>query len=440
MTRDDDPAITADMTRPDSDPLAPADPGLAPRVPAADAATGASGLHVKASPDPDPAPAPSAGSVPGLDVPAGLNGVAVAATEVGDVRGAEGFFHYREHDATTLARTRTFEEVWHLFVYGHLPDEDERAAFRAKVTDRRFVPDALDPVVAAVGALDAPPLARLSSVVSAGRNELGLAPLLDLDGKRRRSQGLTLAAFVPSAVAALHRTSKGLTPVAPDPSLGHVASYLHEATGELPHPAHVRALEQYLIATIDHGFNASTFTARVVASTGADLADVVAGALGSLAGPLHGGAPGRALDALDAIGTPERAADFVRSEVAAGRRIMGFGHAVYRNVDPRSTLMREVALGLGGELVERAVAVEAAILDALAELKPDRALPSNVEYYAGVVMASVGLPREMFTPTFAVSRTVGWCAHALEQAATRKLIRPAARYVGPAPTVATPAT
>jgi citrate synthase len=121
----------------------------------------------------------------------------------------------------------------------------------------------------------------------------------------------------------------------------------------------------------------------------------------------------------------------VRSEIAAGRRIMGFGHAVYRAPDPRSTLLREVALGLGGELVERAVEVEAAILETLAELKPDRPLPSNVEYYAGVVMATLGLPREMFTPTFAVSRIVGWCAHAVEQAAVGKIIRPASLYVGP---------
>ncbi|MFP5489840.1 MAG: citrate/2-methylcitrate synthase, partial [Acidimicrobiia bacterium] len=200
-----------------------------------------------------------------------------------------------------------------------------------------------------------------------------------------------------------------------------------------PSEKHVRALEQYLVLTIDHGFNASTFTGRVVASTGADLVDVICAALGALAGPLHGGAPSRALDALDAIGTPDRAADWVRGEVAAGRRIMGFGHAVYRAPDPRSSLLRTVAEQLGGPLVERAIAIEAEILTTLAELKPDRPLPSNVEFYAGVIMEAVGLPRPMFTPTFAVSRTVGWVTHALEQAAAGKLIRPTARYVGPEP-------
>lgn len=208
----------------------------------------------------------------------------------------------------------------------------------------------------------------------------------------------------------------------------------------MPDAAHARALEQYLMLTIDHGFNASTFTGRVVASTGADLADVVCAAIGALAGPLHGGAPSRALDALDAIGEPERAAGFVRAEMSAGRRIMGFGHAVYRAPDPRSGLLREVALSLGGELVERAVAIETEILAALAELKPDRPLPSNVEFYSGVIMETVGLPRSMFTSTFAVSRTVGWVTHAVEQAASAKLIRPAARYVGPEPERSRPLT
>jgi citrate synthase len=367
-----------------------------------------------------------------LDVPAGLNGVAVAATALGDVRGEEGFFHYRQYDATGLARTRSFEDVWFLFTAGRLPDPAELAAFRAEVARLRRVPPALRPVIDAVAATPASPLARLRTVLSASTGALGLRPLIDLDQETRARQAHSIAAVTPAVLAALHRAGSGLDPIEPDPSLGHVAAYLYESTGERPGPEAIRALEQYLILTIDHGFNASTFTARVVASTGADLADVVLAAAGALSRPLHGGAPSRALNVLDAIGMPDRTADYVRSEIAAGRRIMGFGHPVYRAPDPRSTLLREVALGLGGELVDRAVEVEAAILATLAELKPDRPLPSNVEYYAGVVMATLGLPREMFTPTFAVSRVVGWTAHAVEQAAAGKVIRPGSRYVGPA--------
>lgn len=368
-----------------------------------------------------------------IDVPAGLNGVAVAETAIGTVLGDEGFYHYRDHDAVELARAASFEDAWYLLDRGRLPDTAERDAFRTELAARRRLPGGIVPLIGEVAALPGTPLARLRTVLSAVAGPLGLEPLLDLDAADRREQALDVAAIVPAILGALHRSGVGLAAVVPDPDLGHAAAYLHQVTGRVPDPVQTRALEQYLILTIDHGFNASTFTGRVVASTGADVVDVVCAAVGALAGPLHGGAPSRALDALDAIGTPDRAADWVRGEVAAGRRIMGFGHAVYRAPDPRSALLREVAEALGGELVERAIAIETEILTTLAELKPDRPLPSNVEFYAGVIMETVGLPREMFTPTFAVSRTVGWVTHALEQAATGKLIRPAARYVGPAP-------
>jgi citrate synthase len=368
-----------------------------------------------------------------IDVPAGLHNVAVTDTVIGDVRGDEGFYHYRQYDATDLARAVTFEDVWYLFERGSLPTDDERERFRADVAAQRVVPTELYELTDVVARIDDAPLSKLRTVLSASAGPTQARPMLDVGPAQRVTDARRLAAMVPAILARLHRRATGAAAVEPDLSLGHAAAYLHEVTGEIPTPEHARALEQYLILTIDHGFNASTFTGRVVASTGASIVDVVSAAIGALAGPLHGGAPSRALDALDAIGTPDRAADWVRGEVNAGRRIMGFGHAVYRAPDPRSSLLRDVARELGGELVERAMAIEAEILATLAELKPDRPLPSNVEFYAGVIMASVGLPREMFTPTFAVSRTIGWCAHALEQAEAAKLIRPSARYVGPAP-------
>jgi citrate synthase len=373
-----------------------------------------------------------------IDVPPGLHNVAVTTTEIGDVHGDEGYYHYRQHLATDLAHTMTFEDVWYLFERGELPSDEQRAAFAASVASLRHVPSDLDDVIDVVARLvDEAPLAQLRTVLSASASCIGARPLLDIPHDRRLADARHLAALVPGVLARLYRRSTDMQPVEVDPSLGHAAGYLCAVTGEVPSAAQARALEQYLILTIDHGFNASTFTGRVVASTGASIVDVVCAAIGALAGPLHGGAPSRALDALDEIGTPDRAADWVRTEVAAGRRIMGFGHAVYRAPDPRSSLLREVARGLGGELVERAMAIEAEVLATLAELKPGRPLPSNVEFYAGVIMASVGLPPSMFTPTFAVSRTVGWCAHAVEQAAAAKLIRPSARYVGPPPRIPT---
>jgi citrate synthase len=227
--------------------------------------------------------------------------------------------------------------------------------------------------------------------------------------------------------------------VDPDPNLGHAANYLQMVTGHEPDPAVARALEQYLILTVDHGFNASTFTARVITSSGADAAAAVTGAIGALSGPLHGGAPSRALALLDDIGTVDRADGYIRDLLSRGERVMGFGHAVYRTDDPRSLLLREVAGRMGGDLVDFAVQVEDIITRVLAELRSDRKLYANVEYYAGVVMNQCGLPRHMFTPTFAVSRTIGWCANIAEQAQDRHIIRPAARYVGPEPPVEVPA-
>ena len=218
-----------------------------------------------------------------------------------------------------------------------------------------------------------------------------------------------------------------------DPDLGYAAAYLHMLTGTRPEPGAARALEQYLILTMDHGFNSSTFTSRVITSTGSDIGSALTGAIGALAGPLHGGAPSRALAMLDAIGTPDRAEEYLRAEIQAGQRLMGFGHRVYKTDDPRSTLLREVATELGGAQVDFARHVESTALRVLEELKPGRRLYTNVEFYAGVVMNSVGIPRDMFTPTFACSRTVGWTAAIAEQAANNRLIRPSALYTGPPP-------
>lgn len=373
-----------------------------------------------------------------IDVPAGLNGVVAATTTIGDVDGAAGRFHYRGHDATELARRHSFEEVWCLVAEGALPDAAGRAAFRAATAAERRLPAGISPLLDGPGAAGGATLGRIRAALSLAADELGLRPFVDLDDSARRRQARQVCAVMPTIVAALHRAGRGASltelradaAACADPALEPVQSYLRLVTGRRPSSEAVRALESYLILTIDHGFNASTFVARVVASTGADLADIVGAGLGALHGPLHGGAPSRALDALDAIGDPAGTAAWVAAEVAAGRRIMGFGHAVYRSHDPRSAVLREVAEQLGGELVERAIDVERRILAALRGLKPDRPLPSNVEYFAGVVMAGAGLDRELFTPTFAVSRTIGWCAHAVEQAAAGKLIRPSSRYVG----------
>ena len=374
----------------------------------------------------------------GTPAPAGLAGVVVADTTIGDVRGMEGFYHYRQYSAVELAATRSFEDVWHLMVVGELPDEARAAAFGRQVAGMRAVPASLARLLPDLARLGSP-LDALRTGVSVLGAELGWPPVHDLDAAALRSETLRLCAVVPTILATAHRTALGRVPVPPREDLAYAANYLWMLTGTEPTPERARALEQYLIVAMDHGFNSSTFTARVITSTGADLAAAVCGAVGALSGPLHGGAPSRALAMLDEIGSPERAEAWIRRAVERGDRIMGFGHRVYRTDDPRALFLRDVAAGLGGPLADFAMQVERTVVDVLAELKPGRHLYANVEFYAGVVMDACGIARDMFTPTFAASRSVGWCANILEQAADSKIIRPSARYVGPPPPQPVPA-
>ncbi|HRB05335.1 MAG TPA: citrate/2-methylcitrate synthase, partial [Ilumatobacteraceae bacterium] len=252
------------------------------------------------------------------------------------------------------------------------------------------------------------------------------------------ADALFLCALTPTLLCALHRLRAGLDVVEPRNDLGYAANYLWMLTGTEPAAVHSRAVEQYLISTIDHGFNASTFTGRVVASTGADMGACVVAAIGALSGPLHGGAPSRALALLDEIGSPDRIEEVVAPMVERGDKIMGFGHPVYSTDDPRSVMLRGVARRLAvdenaRELVSFAEAAEEGVIDVLDRLKPGRHIRTNVEFYAGVVMQLCGIPPEMFTPTFASSRVIGWCANILEQAVDNKIIRPSARYIGPPP-------
>jgi len=369
-----------------------------------------------------------------LDAPKGLAGVTVAETEVGGVRGREGFFHYRQYAATDLARQRTFDDVWHLLLVGELPASTrEREAFLDRVRPLRALSPKTATLLHEIAAAGSSPLDGLRTGVSLVAADEGFQPSMDVTADDLLEQALRITAVVPTIIAALYRAHQGEDPVAPHPDLPYAANYLYMLRGEVPAPHNARAIEQYLISTVDHGFNASTFTARVITSTGADLGAAITGAIGALSGPLHGGAPSRALDLLDEIGSVERADEVVRRKIETGERIMGFGHRVYKTRDPRSVLLREVAERVGGDEAALAIAVEDVVVDLLAELKPGRELYANVEYYAGIVMESAGLPTDLFTATFAASRTVGWCAHVMEQAADNRIIRPSARYVGTPP-------
>ncbi|TCC02704.1 citrate/2-methylcitrate synthase [Kribbella soli] len=375
-----------------------------------------------------------------INVPPGLRNVVVTETTLGDVRGDEGFYHYREYSAIDLAKSKTLEDVWYLMFEGYLPSAAERERFVAEIAPLRVLPDEVSAVLPAIATAGTTfnPLAGLRTALSLLAAVRGLPPLWDADPARRKADAMLVCAVTPTILAALYRLREGQQPLEPRADLSAAENWLYLVTGAEPTAVHATAIEHYLVSTVDHGFNASTFTARVIASTGADVVAAVAGAIGAFSGPLHGGAPDRALASLDEIGTPDRIDDWVRAKVSAGDRIMGFGHAVYRTEDPRSLMLRDIARGIGGELVDFATTVEQRIVDVLAELKPGRNLYANVEFYAGVVMELCGIPRAMFTPTFAVSRIIGWSANILEQSTDPKIIRPAATYVGPQPPAPVP--
>ncbi len=358
----------------------------------------------------------------------GLENVTVAETRLSHIDATGGRLVYAGHDAVRLARERSFEDVWHLLLAGALPADD---AFARRVAASRGLPLPAA-TLRALASADGAMMSKLEGAMAATGAARGIAPWYERDAGAILDEAVRLASAMPSLVAALWRLGRGLEPVAPDPALGQVANYLWMLHGRRPAPGEVRAAERYLILAAEHGMNASTFTARVIASTGADVAAALVGAAGALSGPLHGGAPSLVLDMLDEIGTVERAGAWIAAAIGGGRRIMGFGHRVYRTEDPRAACLRATAEEIGTPRLALARAVEREALAQLRAAKPDRVLATNVEFWAAVTLEAAGIPRELFTPTFAIARTAGWTAHVLEQVRDNRLIRPAATYVGPA--------
>lgn len=358
----------------------------------------------------------------------GLDGVVVAETRLSDVDGERGRLVIGGYDAEALASTTGFEGALDLLFRA----VEEPGARLDAESARRLGVALGEARVAAFGLLP-----RLGDALLApdGMDALR-AGVAHLPSNASRE---AIVGAVAVFAAAWRRRRDGLEPVLPDPRTSHAADYLRMGSGSAAHPAAVAALDAYLVTVIDHGMNASTFAARVVTSTGSDPVSAVVAALGALKGPLHGGAPGPVLDMLDAIGEPTRARAWLEGRLRAGDRIMGMGHRVYRTRDPRAAVLegalRLLADGAASPRLTLARAVEHAAEAVLAEAHPDRALKANVEFYTAVLLEAVGLKREAFTPTFAVGRVGGWLAHAAEQRALGRLLRPASRYVGPAPAI-----
>jgi citrate synthase len=357
---------------------------------------------------------------------AGLQGVVAGETELSQVDGDRGELILRGHRVEDLAGRIPFEAVVVLLLDGALPSARASEASGARLGQARVeAARRLPSLHHALGMPD--PMSALRAGLSALSSE-------DDDGLP-----WTLIGAAAVFACAWDRVRRGLPPVPPRPGLGHAADLLAMLDGTPPGHARAAGLDAYLGTVVDHGFNASTFTARIVASTGSDLVSAVVAGLGALKGPLHGGAPGPVLDMLDAVGSPDRAVPWVRDELGAGRRIMGLGHRVYRVRDPRAevlegALARLLASDPGAQpRIAVAQAVEAAATSALRARHPGRPMYANVELATALLLDGLGIDRAMFPAVFACSRVAGWCAHALEQQRTGRLIRPASRYVGPRP-------
>ena len=356
----------------------------------------------------------------------GLRGVVAAETVLSDVDGAAGRLIIRGYALDELAGRTSFEQACHLLLDGMLDRLPEADAMPARLGAARVQ------AFAEVAALDAelrvrPPLDAVRALMSRLPDGDDLEVALRLLAAP--------AVFAPAVI----RAAQGLEPTPPDPEIGHAADMLRMLKGSEPAAAEAAALDAYLVTIIDHGLNASTFAARVTASTLAGLTSAALAGISALKGPLHGGAPGPVIDMLDAIGSPENATAWLQAALDRGDRLMGFGHGVYRVRDPRADALKRTVQSLAEaspELPGRlklAEAVEAAALDILKRRKPDRPLNTNVEFYTAVLLEALGFPHEAFTCVFASGRIAGWIAHAREQVLSGRLIRPSSHYVGPVP-------
>lgn len=359
----------------------------------------------------------------------GLDGVVAAQTRLSSVDGEAGQLIIAGFPLEELAGNATFEETVYLLWHDALPNTHQLAQFRNSLAKYREIPTITLDVLRAAAAqkLDGMDALRMAA------STISLRTLGEVDEVQR--DALALIARFPTIVAAYWRLLNGQTPIAPRTDLSHAANYLYMLTGNEPTPERARGLETYLNTVTDHGLNASTFTARVIISTGSDLVSAVVGAIGALKGPLHGGAPGPALDMVFEIGSADKAESYLRAKLERRELLMGFGHRVYKVRDPRADMLAKAAERLfsaDGDmaLYDLVKSVEQTALRLLEEYKPGRRLQTNVEFYTALLLHGLDLPTDLFSPTFAISRAAGWIAHCFEQQEANRIIRPQSIYTG----------
>ncbi|HVL49579.1 MAG TPA: citrate synthase [Candidatus Thermoplasmatota archaeon] len=356
----------------------------------------------------------------------GLEGIVVGKTSLSAIDGQAGRLSYRGYDIHDLAAHATFEETAHLLWHGRLPKRDELSDLRARLAAERAIPTDFLPFLKNIAGR-ASPMEALRTATSA---------LASYDGDRDRNEpqanlrkAIRLTAKYATIIAAYHQLRTGHDPIPPRADLSHAANFLYMLQGKEPDPEIARDFDVCLVLHVDHGFNASTFSARVTASTLSDMHSAITSAVGTLKGPLHGGANEAVMHMLEDIGSADRARDYVRTKLTEHAKIPGFGHRIYKTLDPRAVHLKDMSERLGrrsGNLrwYEMSTAIQKV-------MKEEKGLDANVDFYSASTYHSMGIPTDLFTPIFALARVAGWTAHVMEQLGDNRLIRPDAEYVGP---------
>jgi len=352
----------------------------------------------------------------------GLDGVIVNNTDISLIDGEQGRLVIRGYEIGSFVHDKSFEEMVYLLWKERWPNDQERKRFTESLAEKMVLSETEKNVLAAIP--------RQIETISAIQAVLSLIPA---EWPPNEEDAIQVLAKVPAVVAAHYRLKMGQPILDPDPELGYAEQLIYLLHGKRPNQVQIQALNTYLILTAEHGFNASTFTARVVASTESDLCAAVVAALSALKGRIHGGAPSQVENMLQEIGEISKAEAWLSHQLASGKKLMGFGHRVYRTMDPRAKALKEVVQRFQGNepWFRLALDVERLALKLLSQHKPGRAISTNVEFYTAAILKAVGIPKEIYTPVFACSRTAGWIAHVLEQSKNNRIIRPDARYTGP---------
>lgn len=348
----------------------------------------------------------------------GLEGVVAAKTKISFVDGENNRLVYRGKCANELAIHHTFEEVCYLLWYGKLPSKNELRILKEKMYTKRKLPKLLLNILQN--------LPKDMDLMSALRTGISVLGAKDYSWRPTIDQAIEITSITPTIIAYMYRKQNNMEIIEPSLSMGHVENYLYMLTGKKPKQAHIKALNAYFILTTEHGMNASTFAARVITSTESEMVSAVTGAIGAMKGSLHGGAHTEVIDMLDKIGSKENAELWLRCRLECGRKLMGFGHRIYKSPDPRAEALREVTKSLSEKdsWLDLAYFVEQTAIRLLKEYKPGRYLYTNVEFYAAAVLRAVEIPTIIFTPTFTASRMVGWTANILEQSNSNRIFWP----------------